>query len=106
MIRTYQRELENLTHDEAAKAAELAEIRTRRAHLEGEIATKTIELNRLEADAGRQECQNEEVSHDAIERRAYEIYLARGGEHGHADEDWAQAEAELRGKLGSSGQEN
>ena len=31
-----------------------------------------------------------------VEQRAYEIYLARGGEHGHALEDWLQAERELR----------
>lgn len=30
-----------------------------------------------------------------IARRSYEIFLARGGEHGHDVEDWAQAEREL-----------
>ena len=33
---------------------------------------------------------------DAIARRAYELYLARGSEPGHEVEDWLQAEAELR----------
>jgi hypothetical protein len=33
---------------------------------------------------------------EAISRRAYEIFQARGGEHGHHDEDWAQAERELK----------
>jgi len=33
---------------------------------------------------------------EEIERRAYEIYLARGGEPGHELEDWLQAERELR----------
>ena len=28
-------------------------------------------------------------------RRAYELYLARGGAHGHDVEDWLQAEREL-----------
>ena len=32
---------------------------------------------------------------DEIAKRAYELYLARGGEHGHDAEDWAQAESEL-----------
>ena len=32
---------------------------------------------------------------EEIARRAYELYLARGGEHGHDLEDWARAEAEL-----------
>src|ERR1019366_173592 len=31
-----------------------------------------------------------------IARRAYELYLARGCEHGHDVEDWLQAEHELR----------
>lgn len=33
---------------------------------------------------------------EQIAARAYEIYLARGGEHGYHDEDWFQAEQELR----------
>jgi hypothetical protein len=33
---------------------------------------------------------------EEIARRAYELFLERGGEHGHADEDWIQAERELR----------
>lgn len=34
-------------------------------------------------------------THDQIARRAYEIYLARGCEDGHAEEDWRQAERDL-----------
>ncbi|HEX2715182.1 MAG TPA: DUF2934 domain-containing protein [Candidatus Acidoferrales bacterium] len=33
---------------------------------------------------------------EEIGRRAYEIYLQRGGEPGHEVEDWLQAERELR----------
>jgi len=33
-----------------------------------------------------------------IARRAYEIFLGRGGDDGHDVEDWLQAEAELAGK--------
>jgi hypothetical protein len=36
-------------------------------------------------------------THDEIAKRSYEIYLERGGEHGHAEEDWARAETELLG---------
>src|ERR1700689_3950589 len=36
-------------------------------------------------------------THDQIAARWYEFYLARGGEHGHAAEDSARAEAELLG---------
>jgi Protein of unknown function (DUF2934) len=32
------------------------------------------------------------------ERRAYEIYLLRGGVDGHAMDDWLQAEQELLGR--------
>jgi Protein of unknown function (DUF2934) len=35
---------------------------------------------------------------DEIRMRAYEIYLARNGGAGSPEEDWAQAEEELRGK--------
>src|SRR5690242_8453464 len=35
-------------------------------------------------------------SAEQISRRAYELFLARGGEHGHHDEDWIQAERELQ----------
>ncbi len=34
-------------------------------------------------------------THDEIAKRAYELYLARGGEHGYDAQDWAQAESEL-----------
>jgi len=36
-------------------------------------------------------------SHEQIAVRSYELYLARGGEPGHAEEDWLRAEAELGG---------
>jgi len=36
------------------------------------------------------------LTHEQIASRAYEIFLARGGQHGHAEQDWAQAERELR----------
>lgn len=36
-----------------------------------------------------------EPAREEIERRAYEIFLARGATDGHALEDWVQAEREL-----------
>jgi len=36
------------------------------------------------------------VRDDRIARRAYELYLARGGEGGQDIDDWLQAEQELR----------
>lgn len=35
---------------------------------------------------------------EEVARRAYELYLARGGEHGFDMDDWVQAESELRDK--------
>jgi hypothetical protein len=32
------------------------------------------------------------VEREAVARLAYELYLRRGGEHGHAEEDWLMAE--------------
>lgn len=39
-------------------------------------------------------------SHDEIARRAYELYLERGGGEARAEEDWLRAEEELRRKRG------
>ncbi|MFL5347352.1 MAG: DUF2934 domain-containing protein [Hyalangium sp.] len=35
-------------------------------------------------------------THEQIARRAYEIFLARGGQPGNPEQDWHQAERELR----------
>jgi DNA-binding NarL/FixJ family response regulator len=37
-----------------------------------------------------------EPSHEGIARRAYQLYEERGGGHGHDQDDWFQAECELR----------
>ena len=34
-------------------------------------------------------------TYEEIAKRSYELFLSRGGEHGHAEEDWLQAEREL-----------
>ena len=41
------------------------------------------------------------VDWNAISRRAYELYQARGCQDGWAERDWLQAEAELTGKAPS-----
>ena len=33
-----------------------------------------------------------DVDEDAVVRLAYELYVRRGGEHGHDEEDWLMAE--------------
>jgi hypothetical protein len=42
------------------------------------------------------------VSAAAIACRAYELFTARGGEHGHDLEDWLRAERELTGQAAPS----
>jgi len=37
------------------------------------------------------------VTDSDIAQRAYELYCARGGEHGYDMDDWLMAERELRG---------
>ncbi len=41
---------------------------------------------------------------EQIQRRAYEIYEARGREAGHDLDDWLLAEYELKAEMGLSGQ--
>lgn len=40
------------------------------------------------------------ITHEMIERAAYERFLARGCEHGRDAEDWLAAEKALRRELG------
>ena len=35
------------------------------------------------------------VTVEHVARRAFELFEARGGQHGHAEQDWLQAEREL-----------
>lgn len=39
------------------------------------------------------------VFHEQIAARAYELFLARGGQHGDDWADWFRAEAEVLGKM-------
>ena len=48
--------------------------------------------------ATRSSAKSAEPSQEDIARRAYEIHQERGGAHGSHEDDWHQAEAELRGK--------
>lgn len=52
---------------------------------------------RSESSAADQPGESQKSETDRIARRAYERFQARGGEHGHDQEDWFAAEAELRG---------
>jgi Protein of unknown function (DUF2934) len=58
---------------------------------------KTDENNTTAADrALKLSHRSANVTARDVARRAYDIYIARGCEHGHDVEDWLQAERELR----------
>ena len=64
------------------------------------MASKAKDSHSREAEQPGAEAQAQDRLLDSrreeeIRRRAYEIYLARGGEPGHDLEDWLQAEREL-----------
>lgn len=43
---------------------------------------------------------SERPAEESLQKRAHELYLARGCEHGHDTEDWLFAEEQLRGEYG------
>lgn len=59
-----------------------------------EKATKRV--SRREAPNGHGPTTEE------IAKRAFELFLARGGQHGHHEDDWLRAERELRERMNVS----
>jgi hypothetical protein len=57
----------------------------------GKVSAPMKATGKKTAGAGRHE-----PTHEEIAARAYELYLSRGSEEGHEEEDWLLAEAELR----------
>lgn len=51
----------------------------------------------VSAEADESPVANASPTTEEIEKRAYEIYIARAGDDGSALEDWLQAERELLG---------
>ena len=59
--------------------------------------TKTNERTATAADRPPKSlAQRPSGTNTDVARRAYDLYLARGCEHGHDVDDWVQAERELR----------
>jgi hypothetical protein len=59
--------------------------------------TKTMEMPATAEDRPlRTSVRKRTVTEDEVARRAYGLYLERGGGDGHDVNDWAQAERELR----------
>ena len=50
----------------------------------------------MKADGMQSNAVRAGPAREQIAARAYEIFLARGGQHGKHNEDWMQAERELR----------
>ena len=64
------------------------------------MPSKAKDSDSRETEQRRAEARDQDrllvsVREEEIRRRAYEIYLARGGEPGHDLEDWLQAEREV-----------
>ncbi len=52
------------------------------------------------------ETSNIQISHEAVAKRAYEKFLARGGKHGNDLKDWLEAERELKAEINRSPSRN
>jgi hypothetical protein len=66
--------------------------------LKARLAVLRASRLRLEAEATKVTNENKDPlsDHDAIARRAHELFVERNGEHGSHEDDWLRAEAELR----------
>lgn len=69
----------------------MAEMKRRRS----DARSRSVANDSGRALAARTDLSNA-VNEDDVARRAYELYEARGREHGHDWGDWIQAETELR----------
>ena len=55
-----------------------------------------VALPAIDSTLLNQRFASAQASEEDIARRAYELYCARGGQHGYDLADWLQAEQELR----------
>jgi Protein of unknown function (DUF2934) len=68
---------------------------TTRTNPRGSRAPTPTPLDLPETEDPEVAVQREPPAQEEIARRAYELYLERGGQDGHDVEDWMRAEAEL-----------
>jgi Protein of unknown function (DUF2934) len=57
---------------------------------------KAVQTTGLESASRTPHASFVAVTNDDIARRAFELYRERGGQDGHAADDWLEAERELR----------
>jgi hypothetical protein len=62
------------------------------------MSSAALENSKQSIDAHAPQTANE-TRMNRIAQRAYEIYEARGGEHGKSLEDWLQAEREIDAEI-------
>jgi hypothetical protein len=74
----------------APKAVKATSSKTAEAKLAAEPAAVTA------ASVASKPMSKSAPTHEEIAKRSYELYLARGSLDGHAEDDWARAEAELQ----------
>jgi hypothetical protein len=67
----------------------------RARHTDHNDASRPREMERAD-EPSTESPRSESRPLDSIARRAYERFEMRGGEHGHDQEDWFEAERELR----------
>jgi hypothetical protein len=58
--------------------------------------TSTMKTMESQASGHGVMSSRNQPTQEQIARRAYEIFLARGGQQGNPEQDWFQAERELR----------
>jgi len=78
-------------------AQKITENGKRRSKKIASLEPLAVVESRKDASAGSPPVSNVEVEED-IRRRAYELYLERGGTPGHEREDWITAEREVRSR--------
>ncbi|HEX4405964.1 MAG TPA: DUF2934 domain-containing protein [Polyangia bacterium] len=65
------------------------------------LGRKTVKAEKTSAPmvkSSKKAATSKAPTHEEIAVRSYELFLARGGEAGHAEADWLAAEAELSGR--------
>jgi hypothetical protein len=82
-------------HDAEGSGVERAEDPRQRASTADIVVTENP--GKKSKEARKRTTAPAQATHDEVARRAYDLFLARGCEHGHDRDDWLQAERELRG---------
>ncbi len=77
--------------------------RPRKTKLSEKPATRRRRPDRAPASSPEAASLASAAIHEQIAARAYELFLARGGQHGDDWADWFRAEAEVLGKGDRSG---